>query len=218
MQYNPTWDDDAKQAILHVFLLRGWGATTSQAQMTLRSLLFLHGRSNIRRIGMVIGTLAERAERAECGESLTVLRSTITSFWRSLIKVHHNLFSTQFVSIARHWTIFCTFLHNNRYRSLNSQLVMVSRLFFLQELFAGSLHGLLCPVERVERHNPLRLLPDYDVTWQQNAQHGRWWALHWQYWQYWQILSKFCEGLLGSTALVDGGRLPSDKARVMCQF
>jgi hypothetical protein len=56
------------------------------------------------------------------------------------------------------------------------------------------------------------------VTWQQNAQHGRWWALHWQYWQYWQILSKFCEGLLGSTALVDGGRLPSDKARVMCQF
>ena len=59
---------DAKQAILHVILLRGWGAT-SHAQMTLRSLLFLHGRSNIRRIGMVIGT---SAERAECGEPLTV--------------------------------------------------------------------------------------------------------------------------------------------------
>ena len=31
-------------------------------------------------------------------------------------------------------------------------------------------------------------------------------------------LSKFCQGLVGSTALVDGRRLPSDKARVMCQF
>lgn len=67
------------------------------------------------------------------------------------------------------------------FKSLSSQHVMVSRLFVLQELFTGSLHGLLCPMERVERHNPLRLLPDYDVTWQQNAQHGRWSALHWQY-------------------------------------
>ena len=49
---------------------------------------------------------------------------------------------------------------------------MEFRLGLLGIIFAGSLHGLLCPVERVERHNPLRLLPDYDVTWQQNAQHG----------------------------------------------
>ena len=38
------------------------------------------------------------------------------------------------------------------------------RLLFLQELFAGSLHGLLCPMERLQWHNLLWLLCDYDVT------------------------------------------------------
>ena len=69
------------------------------------------------------------------------------------------------------------------FKSLSSQHVMVSRLFVLQELFTGSLHGLLCPMERVELHNPLRLLPDYDVHWQ-----------YWQYWQYWQEFVKILSG------------------------
>ena len=139
------------------------GATTSQAQIWLRSLLFLHGRSNIRRIGMVIGTLAE----------LNVVSLWQYHVWRSLIKVHHGPWSLQYtiVSIARRWAIVCT-----KIIITYKQPKLATRHgaeAILQELFAGSLHGLLCLVERVERHNPLRLLPDYDVTWLQNAQHGR---------------------------------------------